>query len=53
LKDIFNNAVFIDSEVLLDDINADFKFFVQTKVFNDALETLKKHRVLMLYGAQE
>lgn len=51
LKDIFNNEVFIDSEVLLDDINEDFKFFVQAKVFNDALETLKNHRILMLYGA--
>ncbi|MGG0175200.1 restriction endonuclease [Gottfriedia acidiceleris] len=51
LKDIFNNQVFIDSEVLLDDINEDFNYFVQTTVFNEALETLKKNRMLMLYGA--
>ncbi|PGD63261.1 AAA family ATPase [Bacillus wiedmannii] len=51
LKDIFNNQVFIDSEVLLDEINEEFKYFVQTKVFNEALEMLKKHRLLMLYGA--
>ncbi|MGC7948169.1 restriction endonuclease [Bacillus sp. II_CA] len=51
LKDIFNNQVFIDSAVLLDDINEEFKYFVQTKVFNEALEMLKKHRLLMLYGA--
>lgn len=51
LKDIFNNQVFIDSTVLLDDINEDFKYFVQTKVFNEALELLKKYRLLMLYGA--
>ncbi|WP_176569473.1 restriction endonuclease [Bacillus toyonensis] len=51
LKDIFNNQVFIDSEVLLDDINEEFKYFIQTKVFNEALEMLKKHRLLMLYGA--
>ena len=41
LKDIFNNQVFIDSEVLLDDINEDFKYFVQTRVFNEALDILK------------
>lgn len=51
LKDIFNNQVFIDSAVLLDDINEEFNYFVQTKVFNEALEMLKKHRLLMLYGA--
>ncbi|MFS0777084.1 restriction endonuclease [Neobacillus sp. 3P2-tot-E-2] len=51
LKDIFNNQVFIDSEVLLDDINEDFNYFVQTAVFTEALETIKKHRMLMLYGA--
>lgn len=51
LKDIFNNQVFIDSEVLLDDINEDFNYFVETTVFNEALETLKNNRLLMLYGA--
>lgn len=51
LKDIFNNQVFVDSEVLLDDIDEDFNYFVQTRVFNEALETLKKNGLLMLYGA--
>lgn len=51
LKDIFNNQIFIDSEVLLDDINEDYNYFVQTNVFNEALEILKKQRLLMLYGA--
>lgn len=51
LKDIFNNEVFIDGEILLDDINEDFKFFVQTKLFDDALDILQKQRVIMLYGA--
>lgn len=51
LKDIFNNQIFIDSEVLLDDIEEDFRYFVQTEIFNEALETIKKHRILMLFGA--
>jgi len=51
LKEIFNNQVFIDSEVLLDDIDEDFNYFVQTKVFNEALEILKNYRLLMLHGA--
>ncbi|MFE7062950.1 restriction endonuclease [Sutcliffiella sp. NPDC057660] len=51
LKDIFNNKVFIDSEVLLEDIDEDFKYFVQTKVFNEALEILKKSRLLMVQGS--
>ncbi|MEK6448402.1 restriction endonuclease [Priestia aryabhattai] len=50
LKDIFNNKVFIDSDVLLDEIDEEFKFFVQTKVFNEALEILRASRVLMLQG---
>lgn len=51
LKDIFNNKVFIDSEVLLDDINEEFNYFVQTKVFNEGLEILKKSRLLMIQGS--
>lgn len=51
LKDIFNNKVFIDSEVLLEDINEDFKYFVQTRVFNEALEILKNSRLLMIKGS--
>lgn len=51
LKDIFNNQVFIDSEVLLDDINEEFHYFVQTKVFEEALDTLRDNRLLLIYGA--
>ncbi|EKN71590.1 AAA ATPase [Neobacillus bataviensis LMG 21833] len=51
LKDIFNNNVFIDSEVLLEDIDDEFKYFVQTKVFNEALEILKKSRLIMIQGS--
>ncbi|MGZ9869577.1 nSTAND3 domain-containing NTPase [Priestia endophytica] len=50
LKDIFNNRVFIDGEVLLDEINEEFKYFVQTRIFNEALETLKESRILMIQG---
>lgn len=42
--------MFIDSDVLLDEIDEEFKFFVQTKVFNEALEILRASRVLMLQG---
>jgi len=51
LKDIFNNHVFIDGEVLLEEINDEFKYFVQTKIFEEALGVLRHSRVLMLLGA--
>lgn len=50
LKDIFSNDVFIDGEVLLDDIETEFQFFVQTKVFNEAMLSLNENNVLMLIG---
>lgn len=50
LQDIFNNDIFIDCEMLLADIEKQVKFFVQTKVYDDALKCLSTNRVLFITG---
>ena len=50
LEDIFSNELFVDCEVLLDDIEQQQKFFVQTKAFDQALNALENHQVLCIVG---
>ena len=50
LKDFLNQDIFIDSEVLLADIDDEIKYFVQTDIFNRCIETLETERKILLYG---
>ncbi|PLR71020.1 restriction endonuclease [Bacillus sp. UMB0728] len=50
LTQVINRSVFIDGEVLLDDLESNFKYFVPTKLFNDCIEILQKNRKVMLIG---
>ncbi|PGB04694.1 restriction endonuclease [Bacillus toyonensis] len=50
LTQVINRDVFIDGEVLLDNLERDFKYFVQTKHFDSCVEILGKHRKVMIYG---
>lgn len=50
LTQVINRSVFIDGEVLLDDLERDFKYFVQTKLFNECIDILQKARRVMLIG---
>ena len=50
LQDIFTNDIFIDSEMLLSDIEKQVKFFVQTQVYDAALKCLEKNHALFLTG---
>ena len=50
LEDIFGNELFVDCDVLLDDIEQQKKFFVQTKAFDQALNVLENHQVLCIVG---
>ena len=50
LDQIYNNNIFIDSEVLLYDIKNQVKLFVNTSAYEKALDCLKKSRILFLTG---
>lgn len=50
LEDIFGNDLFIDCEVLLDDIEEQKKLFVQTKAFDQALAALENQQILCIVG---
>jgi len=51
LTDIFSSNVFIDSDVLVQDIKRDNLFFVQTSIFDKCIDCLEKNRILMIIGA--
>lgn len=51
LSEVYNQNIFIDCEVLLYDIKEEYRFYVQTKLYNESLETLEKDRTLMLIGS--
>lgn len=51
LGQIFNKEVFIDGEVLLYDIEEEFKYFVRTLTFEEAYKSLLSNKVLFLYGS--
>lgn len=50
LEDVFGNELFVDCEVLLDDIEDQQKLFVQTKAFDQALNALEKQQILCIVG---
>lgn len=50
LKDFLNQDIFIDSEVLLSDIDNEIKYFVQTDIFNKCIKTLETERKILIYG---
>lgn len=50
LEDIFGNELFVDCDVLLDDIEEQQKFFVQTKAFDQALNALENRQILCIVG---
>lgn len=50
LMDIFSNDIFIDSEVLLSNIQDEVKLFVKTTAFDVAISCLDKNNVLIIVG---
>jgi len=50
LNQIQNQNIFIDCESLLSDIHEESKYFVQTEVYNQCLDCLNKHRIIMITG---
>lgn len=50
LNNILHNDLFVDCEVLLSDIEIEKKFFVQTKVFDEAIKCLEKNKALFITG---
>jgi hypothetical protein len=50
LSEVFNQDIFIDCEALLSDIDEDSKYFVQTEIFEQCIEHLEKHGLLMITG---
>lgn len=50
LTQVINRDIFIDGEVLLDNLERDFKYFVQTKLFDSCIEILEKNRKVMICG---
>lgn len=47
---IYNNNIFIDSEILVCDIKKNIKLFVKTIAYEKAIESLKENRILILTG---
>ncbi|WP_000460955.1 restriction endonuclease [Bacillus cereus] len=50
LTQVINRDIFIDGEVLLDNLERDFKYFVQTKLFDSCIEILEKNKKIMICG---
>lgn len=50
LEEIFTRDIGIDSEVLFSNLNTDVQLFVETDVYDVALECLQKNRALLLIG---
>lgn len=50
LTNLINRDVFIDGEVLLNNLEVDFKYFVQTKLFDQCLDILKHSRKILICG---
>lgn len=50
LEKTLNNNIFIDTEVLFDEINSETELFVDTKAYYDSLDILNKHHVLIIQG---
>lgn len=50
LLDIFSNDIFVDSEVLLSDVEEEAKYFVRTQAFDEGVSHLEKRNVLLILG---
>lgn len=50
LTDLLNQDVFIDSQVLLSNIEEDKRLFVQTEAYNAGLDCIEKARILFFCG---
>ncbi len=50
LEELLNNDIFIDCETLLSDIKEDYKFYVQTEIYNECLKMLTKERAIIILG---
>lgn len=50
LSEMLNRDIFIDCEYLLDDIEDELPYFVETEVFIEALNLLQEHKKILLYG---
>lgn len=50
LTNMLHNDIFIDSEVLIDDIQEDVKMFVKTSAYNEAIKYLDSNNVLVIIG---
>lgn len=47
---MLSNDIFIDSEVLISNIDDDVRLFVKTSAFDEAIRCLEKNNVLMIVG---
>lgn len=50
LRQVFNQSIFIDCEVLLCNIEEDSRRFVETSCYYECLDILEKERMLLLLG---
>lgn len=50
LSEIYNQNIFIDCEILFNDIEEDSKYFVQTEIYNQCAEFLDNKGLLMITG---
>lgn len=50
LTNMLSNDIFIDSEVLISNIDDDVRLFVKTSAFDEAIRCLEKNNVLMIVG---
>lgn len=51
LSEMFNQSVYIDSQVLIEDINEEYKYYVQTDEYSQCIKYLDESRVLLLTGS--
>lgn len=51
LTSMLSNDIYIDSYSLLSNLEEEAKIFVQTDLYNDAIDMLDKHNILMFIGS--
>ena len=51
LSEINNQAIFIDCQMLLASAKEDYKYYVQTSIFNECKDSLEKSRAIIIVGA--
>lgn len=50
LSEMLNKDIFMDCESLLDEIEEELPYFVETEVFFKAMSILQEHKKILLYG---